>query len=108
MRLRDPQRAAPLMLEAWDEFGDLAETPDGVTLMAAVAAAHDELEHLDDALAMAERFMPLAERFDLVDVICSGLGLRASVLAKRGRPREALALVRAVHVMSALLRLTGQ
>ena len=85
MRLRDPRRAAPLMLEAWDEFGDLAETPDGVTLMAAVAAARDELEHLDDALAMAERFMPLAERFDLVDVICSGLGLRASVLAKRGR-----------------------
>jgi hypothetical protein len=90
----DPQRAVPMTLEAWDEFQDLAETPEGVYLMAAVAAAHGARQEYDEAWAIRERFMPLAERFDLVDLICGGLFGYANRLNLSDRRREAMVLLR--------------
>ena len=98
LRLRDPDRAAPMALAAWEEFSDLEGTPEGVWLMTAVAAALQHVGREEEGLGMIERYLPAAERLDLVQPFVIGLERKASAMS--GRPRETLILLRGAHQLA--------
>ena len=62
--LGQPQRAWELLEPAWAEFSDLEQTPEGVRLMAALAAGNSGSEKNAAALDWVDRYMPIAERLD--------------------------------------------
>jgi class 3 adenylate cyclase len=95
-----PQRAVGLLEAAWQEFSDLEETPEGVWLMAALAAAHAQSQDNEVALAWVDRFLPIAERLDLMEAIATGLVSRGHVLIRMNRAREAMVLLRGGHQLA--------
>ena len=90
----DPDRALAILLPAWEEFSDLEQTPAGVSLMVRLAAAFSGMEDTATALQWIDRFLPIAERLDLLEDTAAGIGLRGSQLFRMNRPREALVLLR--------------
>ncbi len=93
-------RALGLLQPAWEEFADLEETPAGVALMLAMAAAY--LDGNDDATALSwlERLLPVAERLDLLTETARALQRRSGILFRSDRPREALILQRGTHELA--------
>ncbi len=90
----DPDRTLAVLLPAWEEFSDLEETPVGVSLMRRLANAYGARNDAATALQWTDRFLPIAERLDLLGDTAAGLTLRGSQLFRLNRPREALVLLR--------------
>jgi class 3 adenylate cyclase len=100
-----PQRAVEILEPAWTEFSDLEQTPEGVWLMAALAAGHSGSLHDEVALSWVDRYLPIAERLDLLDDIATGLIQRGQVLIKMNRAREAMVLLRGGHQLATAINL---
>ena len=98
--LSDPARGLEIALEAWSEFSDMEQTPAGVALMGAIAAAHRGLDNNQDAMAWADRFLPIAEQLGLLEDTISGLIRRGTTLLTVGRPREGMIVMRGVHQLA--------
>ena len=98
--LADPSRALELVLAAWEEFSDLAETPEGVRLMSAIARALGTLDRPAEALPWNERVVRAAERLDLMEDLCGALIGRGTLLLTLDRPREGMVLLRGGHAMA--------
>ncbi|MEP7039972.1 MAG: adenylate/guanylate cyclase domain-containing protein [Chloroflexota bacterium] len=98
--LGTPQRAVEILEPAWAEFSDLEQTPEGVWLMAALAASNSGSLNEDVALGWVDRYLPIAERLDLMEAIATGLISRAQILIKMNRSREALVLLRGGHQLA--------
>ena len=94
----DPTRALELLLEAWEEFSDLEQTPAGVKLMAALAGSYSSLDRRPDALVWLERLIPIAEKLDLLEDLTQALMRRGIALSDR--PREGVLMVRGAHEMA--------
>jgi hypothetical protein len=62
--------------------------------MRRMASAYGVREETATALQWIERFLPIAERLDLLEDTAAGLSLRGSSLFRMNRPREALVLMR--------------
>jgi class 3 adenylate cyclase len=97
-----PERAAEILEPAWTEFSDLEQTPEGVWLMAALGAAQPTNE---GALSWVDRYLPIAERLDLLEAIATGLIARGQLLIKMNRAREALVLLRGGHQLATAINL---
>ncbi len=96
----NPQRAIDLLEAAWEEFSDLEQTPAGVDIMAGLASSlATVLEHAA-SLRWVDRYLPIAERLDLMDAIVGGLINRGSVLVRLNRARESLVLLRGGHQLA--------
>ena len=100
-----PQRAAELLEPAWAEFSDLEQTPEGVRLMAALAVGNSGSLNNDVALAWVDRYLPIAERLDMLDAIAGGLISRGQILIKMNRAREAMVLLRGGHQLATSINL---
>ncbi len=98
--LSDPARGLAIAMEAWSEFSDLEQTPAGVALMGAMASGHRGLVNNEDALAWADRLLPIAERLGLLDDTIRGLIGRGTTLLTVGRPREGMIVMRGVHQLT--------
>ena len=98
--LATPERAVEILEPAWAEFSDLEETLGGVSLMAGLASAHSSSLHSEIALGWVDRYLPLAERLDLMELIVTGLISRGHVLIKMNRAREAMVLLRGGHQLA--------
>jgi hypothetical protein len=96
----DPARSLKMLMAAWEEFGDLEETPAGVRLMFSIERAHGILNENAAQLEWIERLLPIAERFDLLEQIASGLLGRGAALVKLDRSREGLMLLRGAHAFA--------
>jgi class 3 adenylate cyclase len=103
--LGQPQRAAELLEPAWAEFSDLEQTREGVRLMAALAAGHSASQDNAVALAWNDRYLPIAERLDMLDFIANGLIGRGQILIKMNRAREAMVLLRGGHQLATSINL---
>ena len=103
--LGTPQRAVEILEAAWAEFSDLEQTPEGVRLMAALGAGHSGSMNMEVALGWVDRYMPIAERLDLMEEIATGLIGRGQVLMKMNRAREALVLLRGGHQLASAIDL---
>ena len=90
----DPDRELGILLPAWKEFADLEETPAGVSLMRRLAIAYGTRNDSLTVLQWVDRFLPIAERLDLLGDTASGLAVRGSHLFRMNRPREGLVLLR--------------
>jgi hypothetical protein len=66
---------------------------------------HSGSNHLELALSWIDRYLPIAERLDMVDAIATGLIGRGQVLIKMNRPREALVLLRGGHQLATAINL---
>ena len=95
-----PQRALEILEQAWEEYSDLEQTPEGVRLVAGLAWAHSQSLDDEAALGWVDRYLPIAERLDLMESIVTGLILRGSVLIRLNRAREALVLLRGGHQLA--------
>jgi class 3 adenylate cyclase len=95
-----PARSLKMLMAAWEEFGDLEETPAGVRLMFSIERAHGILNENAAQLEWIERLLPIAERFDLLEQIASGLLGRGAALVKLDRSREGLMLLRGAHAFA--------
>ena len=98
--LGDPARALQMLLKTWDEFSDLEETPAGVAVMASLGRAYRGLDDFQAALAWIDRYLPIAERLDLLDETTRGIMGRGAALLTGGRPREGVVLLRGAHQMA--------
>jgi len=98
--LGDPARALQMLLRTWDEFSDLEETPAGVAVMASLGRAYRGLDDFQAALAWIDRYLPIAERLDLLDETTRGIMGRGAALLTSGRPREGVVLLRGAHQMA--------
>jgi class 3 adenylate cyclase len=96
----DPDRALELLLPAWDEFADLEATPAGVALMTAIAYAYNQLNRPLEALTWLDRFIPIAERLDLLEEIVTALLGRGFALVTIDRPREGMVILRGAHALA--------
>jgi len=97
--VHNPQ-ALGLLQPAWEEFADLEETPAGVALMLAMAAAYVDANDDATALAWLERLLPVSERLDLLTQTAKALQRRSGILFRSDRPREALILQRGTHELA--------
>jgi class 3 adenylate cyclase/tetratricopeptide (TPR) repeat protein len=95
--LGDPERARTILRDAWAEFSDLEQTPAGVALMTGLVLANGALEDFGEALAWAERSLPISERLGLVRETLWGLVNYGGTLLALGRPMEAMVLLRGGH-----------
>ncbi len=93
----DPERAAELLTEAWEEFADLEGTPAGVDLMVAIVRASRGQNDQGAALEWLERYLPISERLGLLEPTARGIMGRGIVLLNFNRPREGLVLLRGAH-----------
>ena len=75
---------------AYEEYGDLAETPEYVQLAAELARSYLLLSRRADAIRIVDRILPIAERLDLVRETISLATTRGPALAGLGRLREAI------------------
>jgi class 3 adenylate cyclase len=100
LSLADPSRALEVVLAAWEEFGDLAETPEGVRVMSAIARTLGALDRPAEALPWNERVVKAAERLDLMEDLCGALIGRGTLLTTLDRPREGMVLLRGGHAMA--------
>ncbi len=100
IQVGNPDRARIILLEAWEEFGDLEQTPAGVALMVALVRAYRGLNDSAAALAWIERVAPIAERLRLREATASVILSRGSSFIPLGRPREGLILVRGAHQLA--------
>ncbi len=100
-----PQRAAEILEPAWAEFSDLEQTPEGVRLMAALAAGNSGSMNNEVALTWVDRYLPIAERLDMLDAIAGGLISRGQILVKMNRAREAMVLLRGGHQLATVINL---
>jgi class 3 adenylate cyclase len=96
----DPERSRALLLEAWEEFADLEQTPAGVALMSALVGASRGVNDSVAALAWVDRYLPIAERLGVLDATVRGIVARGSSLIASGRPLEGLVLVRGGHQLA--------
>ena len=69
-------------------------------LMGTRAAMLSQSLDEEEALRWVDRYLPIAERLDLIDAIAGGLILRGSVLVRLNRSREALVLLRGGHQLA--------
>jgi class 3 adenylate cyclase len=97
-----PERALEMMELAWAEFSDLEQTPEGVGLMAVLAGSQLSDEA---ALELVDRYLPIAERLDLLPAIATGLIARGQILSRSKRAREALVLLRGGHQLATAINL---
>ena len=95
-----PGRGLAIAVEAWSEFSDLEQTPAGVALMGAIACGHRGLDNNQDAMAWADRLLPIAERLGLLEDTIRGLIGRGTTLLTVGRPREGMIVMRGVHQLA--------
>jgi len=98
-----PQRGVEVVEQAWEEFADLEQTPAGVRLMGALAGCLAQSLQNEAALRWVDRYLPIAERLDLMEAIAAGLILRGRVLINLNRAREALVLLRGGHQLALAL-----
>jgi class 3 adenylate cyclase len=96
----DPHRTLGVLLPAWEEFSDLEETPAGVSLMRGIATAYSVSHETALAMQWLDRFMPIAERLDLLEDTVAGLSRRGSLLLRVNRPREGLVLIRGANQLA--------
>ena len=97
----DPGQALAILLPAWEEFADLAETPAGVRLAVVTAAAYARLDRLDQQVEWAERVLPIAEQLDLVEDLVAALLIHGTALGKaKARPREGKLIIRGAHALA--------
>jgi len=97
--VRNP-KALGMLQAAWEEYSDLEETPAGVALMLAMAAAYVDANDDASALAWLERLLPVSERLDLLTQTARALQRRSGILFRSDRPREALILQRGIHELA--------
>jgi class 3 adenylate cyclase/tetratricopeptide (TPR) repeat protein len=95
-----PDRALAVLLPGWEEFSDLEETPAGVSLMRRIGVAYSFLHETATAMQWCDRFLPIAERLDLLEDSAAGLSLRGSLLIRLNRPREGLVLIRGANQLA--------
>lgn len=100
----NPQRAVEILEQAWEEFSDLEQTPAGVSLMQALAGNLNQSLNEEAALHWVERYLPIAERLDLMESIAGGLVTRGSALTRMNRAREGLVLTRGGHQLAKALK----
>ncbi len=98
--LGDPARALPLIAAAFEEFGDLEQTPVGVEMLSMMSRARRGLNDQAGALELIERYLPVAERLGLLDATARGILGRGVTLLTGGRPREGLVLLRGAHQLA--------
>jgi class 3 adenylate cyclase len=103
-----PQRGLEILEQAWQEFADLEQTPAGVRLMANLANCHGTMLNNEAALGWVDRYLPIAERLDLMEWIATGLISRGSTLFRLNRAREALVLLRGGHQLTIALNDRGR
>ncbi|HUG48035.1 MAG TPA: adenylate/guanylate cyclase domain-containing protein [Candidatus Limnocylindria bacterium] len=94
----NPTRALELLLEAWEEFGDLEQTTAGVKLTNAIAGAYSAVDRMPEALAWIERLIPIAEKLDLMEDLVQAFVRRGIALSER--PREGVLMLRGAHAMA--------
>ena len=97
---RDPAKAAKILEQAWQEFGDLEQTEAGVRLMAGLGRSYMIPIDVARQLEWFERLLPIAERLGMVETVAGVLMSRGSVLVTVNRTGEGLLLVRGAHELA--------
>ena len=95
----DPKGSLELLLPAWEEFSDLAETPAGVRLMVQIAGSYGSMGDESD-LAWRERAIPIAERLGLQEELTLALNGLGATWANIGRPRAGMVILRGSHALA--------
>ena len=98
-----PERGLEILEQAWEEFADLEQTPAGVRVMANLANCRAQMLDHEAALGWVDRYLPIAERLDLMHWIATGLISKGSILFRLNRAREALVLLRGGHQLTIAL-----
>ena len=92
----DTQPAIDVLEPAAAEFADLWPRPEALALSSALAAAYSwRASRSEDALAVADRVLLVAEHDDRVEVLVPTLLSKGATLATLGRVREAVGVIRA-------------
>ncbi len=98
--LGDPERAHELAMHAWEEFSDLAETPQGVKVIEALAKSLSTMGRRAEALPLADRMIAIADRLDLLEDLAGAIVSRGQLLLNMDRPSEGMVLMRGGHAMA--------
>jgi hypothetical protein len=87
------EAALALTTASVERFADLGDTPGHVDLLAQHARFLFMLHRMPEAIAMADRVLPIAERLDRLQVVVELLITRGTALASSGREYEGIAVL---------------
>jgi class 3 adenylate cyclase len=99
----DTQAAYDLAEATIEEFPDALDTAAGVRLLLVHSGMGGVLGHDADRLAVSDRALPLAERFEDPNLIIGALISRSIALMNMGRSTEGTVVLRGAHEMAVAL-----